>query len=135
MPVLGICRGQQAINVALGGSLYQDLDTQGAARLRHKMPHGPQHNRLVHSVAIEPGSRYRAATRSAIVRVNSRHHQAVRTVAPGLHVSAVSPDGVIEGLETSDGRVVAVQCHPESLGRLDWARRLFRNFVTTARSG
>lgn len=135
MPVFGICRGQQSINVALGGSLYQDLGSQGATRVRHRSPHGPQHNKLVHSVDVNPGSRYRDATKAQRIKVNSRHHQAVREVAPGLHVTAVSPDGVIEGLESANRRVVAVQCHPEALGRLEWARRLFRNFVADARRG
>ena len=135
MPVFGICRGQQSINVALGGTLYQDLDSQAAVRSRHQTPHGPGHNRLVHSVNVKPGTRYRRAAAAPKIKVNSRHHQAVRDVAPGLVVSAVSRDGVIEGLETPDGRVVAVQCHPEALTRLDWARRLFRDFVAAARQG
>jgi putative glutamine amidotransferase len=135
MPVLGICRGQQSINVALGGTLYQDLDSQAAVRARHQTPHGPGHDRLVHGVDLKPGSRYRRAVAGPRVKVNSRHHQAVREVAPGLVVSAVSHDGVIEGIESPDGRVVAVQCHPEALTRLDWARRLFRDFVAAARRG
>lgn len=135
MPVLGICRGQQSINVALGGTLYQDLESQAAVRSRHQTPHGPGLNRLVHGVDVKPGTRYRRAAAAAKIRVNSRHHQAVREVAPGLVVSAVSGDGVIEGIESPDGRVVAVQCHPEALTRLDWARRLFRDFVIAARRG
>jgi putative glutamine amidotransferase len=135
MPILGICRGQQSINVALGGTLYQDLDSQYGAKLKHQMEHGPDHNKLVHTVDIETGSRYRDATRKGRVKVNSRHHQAVRDVARGLHVTALSSDGVIEGLETEDRRVVAVQCHPEALPRLDWARRIFRDFVADVRRG
>jgi putative glutamine amidotransferase len=132
-PVLGICRGQQVVNVALGGSLYQDLREQGATTRQHSTPHGPRVNRLVHDVDIEPGSRYADAVRAARVRVNSRHHQAVRRVAPSLRVTAVSPDGVIEGLESDDGGVVAVQCHPEAITELEWARRLFADFVRAAR--
>jgi putative glutamine amidotransferase len=135
MPVLGICRGQQSINVALGGTLYQDINGQGAGRLQHQTPHGPRHNHLVHAIEVEPGSRYRRATGSGRIRVNSRHHQSVRDVAPGLRVTARSSDGVIEGIESPDGRVVAVQCHPEALTRLDWARQLFRDFVALARKG
>jgi putative glutamine amidotransferase len=134
MPILGICRGQQAINVALGGTLYQDLDAQGAAGARHQSEHGPQQDRLVHGIAIEPGSQFRRAAGSQ-VRVNSRHHQAVKDVAPRLHVTATGPDGVIEGLETDDGRVVAVQCHPEARPDLAWARQLFRDFVLAAKRG
>jgi putative glutamine amidotransferase len=135
MPVLGICRGQQSINVALGGTLYQDIEADGAGSLKHQSPRGPRHNSLVHSVDVEPGSRYRRATGAARIKVNSRHHQSVRDVAPGLQVTARSSDGVIEGIESPDGRVVAVQCHPEALTRLDWAGRLFRDFVAAARKG
>ncbi len=135
MPILGICRGQQSINVALGGTLYQDLDSQRPVRTRHQSEHGPRLNRLVHGVKVEPGSRLRRATGAARVQVNSRHHQAVRQVAPSLRVTATSADGIIEGLETEDGRVVAVQCHPEARPDLEWARRLFRDFVGAARRG
>ncbi len=135
MPLLGICRGQQSINVALGGSLYQDLDSQRAARVKHQMEHGPHHNKLIHGVDVESGSRFRRAAGAPRIQVNSRHHQAVRGVASALHVTARSPDGVIEGLESEDGRVVAVQCHPEARLDLDWARRLFRDFVAAARRG
>lgn len=133
MPILGICRGQQSINVALGGTLYQDLDSRRAARVKHQSERGPKHNRLVHGVDIESGSQFRRATRAARVKVNSRHHQAVRDVAPSLHVTALSPDGVIEGVESDDGCVVAVQCHPEARTDLAWARRLFRDFVDAGR--
>jgi putative glutamine amidotransferase len=135
MPVLGICRGQQSINVALGGTLYQDLESQAAVRARHQTPRGPRQNRLVHGVELKDGTRYRRAAGARQVRVNSRHHQAVRDVAPGLVVSALSRDGVIEGLESPDGRVVAVQCHPEAMTQLTWARRLFRDFVASAQGG
>jgi gamma-glutamyl-gamma-aminobutyrate hydrolase PuuD len=66
------------------------------------------------------------------LRVNSFHHQAVKDVAPGLLVNATSPDGVIEGLESPDGLVLTVQCHPESLVGAEWARALFEAFVSAA---
>jgi len=124
-PVLGICRGQQVINVALGGTLRQHIDG-------HDM-HGQPRHRLAHSVRIEPESEFSRATEAGELMVNSLHHQAVNDVAPGLKVTAVSGDGVVEGVESDDGTVVAVQCHPEELVGADgWAESLFRRFVHRA---
>jgi putative glutamine amidotransferase len=122
VPVFGICRGQQVINVALGGSLRQHVDG-------HDM-HGHPRDLLAHTIDIVPGSELAAAVSGGSVMVNSLHHQSVKDVAPGLHVTAHSPDGVVEGLESDDGMVVAVQCHPEELlGQEAWAMDLFRRFV------
>lgn len=122
VPVFGICRGQQVINVALGGSLRQHIDG-------HDM-HGHPRDLLAHPIAVVPGSELSHVTPSDIVLVNSLHHQAVKDVAPSLHVTATSPDGTVEGIESGDGMVVAVQCHPEELvGEDGWAMSLFRRFV------
>lgn len=122
VPVLGICRGQQLINVALGGSLFQHIDG-------HDL-HGRPRDLLSHSVEIEPDSEFGQVVSGESSMVNSLHHQAVGQVAPGLRVTARSPDGVVEGLESGDGLVVAVQCHPEELvERHAWARSLFSRFV------
>jgi putative glutamine amidotransferase len=122
VPVFGICRGQQVINVALGGSLRQHIDG-------HDM-HGQPRDLLAHSIDIVPGSELSRVVADGTVMVNSLHHQSVKDVAPGLHVTAHSPDGVVEGLESSDGLIVAVQCHPEELlGQEGWAMELFRRFV------
>jgi putative glutamine amidotransferase len=121
-PVLGICRGQQLINVALGGSLRQHIDG-------HDM-HGHPRDLLAHPIEIDSDSELAAATADRTVSVNSLHHQSVKDVAPGLRVTAHSPDGVVEGVESEDGMVVAVQCHPEEL--IDgpgWALSLLRRFV------
>src|SRR5438046_1895028 len=107
IPILGICRGQQVINVALGGSLVQHLD---------------DHDERGHAAGEHR------------IRVNSFHHQAIRRLAPGLHQTARGEDGTVEGVESDDGLIVAVQCHPEELTTdLPWARQLFERFVARAR--
>jgi len=126
IPVLGLCRGQQVINVAMGGSLIQHLEGHEVRA------YGRRH--LAHTVVVDPASELGRAAEGQPIRVNSLHHQAVRSVAPGLRQTATGDDGTIEGLETDDGLVVAVQCHPEELtGDLPWASRLFERFVARAR--
>jgi putative glutamine amidotransferase len=125
-PVFGICRGQQLINVALGGSLWQHIEG-------HDM-HGHPRDLLAHSVTIDAHSGMAKAVRDSTVMVNSLHHQAVKQPADGLRVTARSPDGVIEALESPDGAVIAVQCHPEELDDAHpWARDLFERFVERLR--
>src|ERR1700676_1269520 len=122
VPVFGICRGQQVINVALGGSLMQHIDG-------HDM-HGQPRNLLAHRIDIDPDSELAQVTSGETLMVNSLHHQSVKDIAPGLHITAQSPDGIVEGLESGDGMIVAVQCHPEELvGQQGWAISLFRRFV------
>ncbi len=126
LPVLGICRGQQVINVALGGSLFQHIDDHDQRAL------GRAH--LAHRVAVDPASELARAAGETTLEVNSLHHQAVRSLAPGLRTTARGDDGTVEGIESDDGLVVAVQCHPEELaGDLPWARSLFERFVSRAR--
>ncbi len=122
MPVFGICRGQQVINVALGGSLVQHIDG-------HDM-HGHPRDLLAHSIDVVPGSELSMVTPGDRVMVNSLHHQSVKDVAPGLHATAHSSDGIVEGIESGDGMIVAVQCHPEELlNQEGWAMALFTRFV------
>jgi putative glutamine amidotransferase len=126
LPVLGICRGQQVINVAMGGTLIQHLEDHDARAI------GRRH--LAHAVEVEPGSEFGRATGGQRISVNSLHHQAVKAVAPGLRQTARGEDGTVEGLESDDGLIVAVQCHPEELAAdLPWARSLFERFVARAR--
>lgn len=127
LPVLGICRGQQVINVALGGSLLQHLPEHEVRE------HGRQH--LAHEVEVRPGTELAEAAGAESITVNSLHHQAVKELAPGLVATATGPDGVIEALQSEDAGIVAVQCHPEELtGDLGWARALFERFVMRARA-
>jgi putative glutamine amidotransferase len=127
IPVLGICRGQQVINVAMGGSLLQHLEDHDVR------VHGRKH--LAHTIEVDPHSELGRAAGETSIQVNSLHHQAVRALAPGLHQTAHGQDGIVEALESDDGLIVAVQCHPEELtGDLPWATSLFERFVARARS-
>jgi putative glutamine amidotransferase len=126
LPVLGICRGQQVINVAMGGSLVQHLEGHEVRA------HGRSH--LAHSIEVDPSSELGRAAGTHKIRVNSFHHQAIRTLAEGLQQTARGDDGTVEGVESDDGLIVAVQCHPEELTTdLPWARNLFERFVARAR--
>ena len=139
-PVLGVCRGMQLINLAAGGTLYQDLAEQKQGSIKHDyFPFGGQNFRrdfLAHEVEVAAGSRLAKVFGEGALRVNSMHHQGVRDVGKGLTVSATAADGLVEGLEASNGAyVVGVQWHPEALTDNEEAsRRLFEDFVETARS-
>lgn len=126
-PVLGICRGQQVINVALEGGLIQDIDGH-----RQQAPR----ESVTHVVHVEPGSRLSTVVGDHL-EVNTFHHQVVdpERIGRGLRVSAFSADGrrVIEAVESDDGRIQAVQWHPEELTDREWARALFKRLVEDAR--
>lgn len=131
MPVLAICRGMQVVNVALGGTLVQDIPAERPSAIRHD--HEGEREARVHDVAIQPGSRLAAALGATAITVNSFHHQAVDRPAAGLRVTATAPDGIIEGMESPDDDwwMLAVQWHPEELVRdaRDWDRGLFAAFA------
>jgi len=114
LPTLGICRGQQVLNVARGGTLVQDIPSQWTGAMGHDAR--GRRWRRAHDVNVLPGTRLRAILGRDSEQVNSFHHQAVADVGDGLVVSARCPDdGMIEGLEVPGARfVVAVQWHPES---------------------
>ncbi|MDQ6919734.1 MAG: gamma-glutamyl-gamma-aminobutyrate hydrolase family protein [Candidatus Dormibacteraeota bacterium] len=126
LPIFGICRGQQLINVALEGGLLQDV---GA----HRQDAGRE--AATHQVEVEPGS-HLAEVLGERVDVNTFHHQVVdpQRIGRGLKVSAFSADGerFIEGLESDDGKILAVQWHPEDMTDREWSRRLFRRLVEVA---
>ena len=115
LPILGICRGIQLINVALGGTLFQDLPSERPGSVDHSPP-GPRATRS-HAVRIEPGSRAAAALEATSVTVNSVHHQAIKDLAPGLVASGWSNDGLVEAAESGPGAtwILAVQWHPEEM--------------------
>ncbi|MGE5360814.1 MAG: gamma-glutamyl-gamma-aminobutyrate hydrolase family protein [Bacteroidales bacterium] len=137
VPVLGICRGLQILNVAMGGSLYQDLPTENPTSLEHSKAATPFC--IAHDVWISPGSRLAALMPEKMAEadscaVNSRHHQAIKRLADGFEVSATAPDGVIEGIEhTVLPFCVAVQWHPENFWRTGEFRELFESFVEATR--
>jgi putative glutamine amidotransferase len=122
MPILAICRGIQILNVALGGTLYQDLDSERPGLV----PHAGETSH--HAVRVETGSLLERTLGTRSTTVNSRHHQAIRDLAPGLKAVAWADDGVIEGAEPTDPSapwMVAVQWHPEDLTE----RALFDGFA------
>ena len=122
MPVLGICRGHQVLNVALGGTMYQDLKVQQGTAFEHMVPKPV--GGMVHEVAIVSGSPLAELQGAETMMVNSRHHQAIRDVAPGLVVQATSPDGVIESVYLPGKRFVwGVQWHPESVWEISTENR------------
>lgn len=136
LPTLGICRGQQLINVALGGTLYQDLIHQGATTVEHSDPDGRPRGKLIHRVRLDPNSRLAQLIDETSVEVNSLHHQAVKNVAPALLVTGTADDGVIEAVESPDRRfLIAVQWHPEEIADVPWVRRLFAGFTQAAQRG
>jgi len=130
-PVLGVCRGMQFVNVALGGTMLQDLRI---TTVDHEQD--GERSRF-HTVDVVPCTRTAAIVGGErTVRVNSRHHQGLRAehVAPDLRVSAVAPDGVVEGVEAADGRfVVGVQFHPEFAGEVPEVAPIFEVLVAHAR--
>ncbi|MDI7246127.1 MAG: gamma-glutamyl-gamma-aminobutyrate hydrolase family protein [Bacillota bacterium] len=113
-PILAICRGIQVLNVAMGGTLYQDIASQVNGAIKHKQD-APRYH-ASHKVVVERHSKLAGMVGAGEVSVNSFHHQAVREVAPGFFVSARATDGVIEGIESAhDLFVVGVQWHPECM--------------------
>jgi putative glutamine amidotransferase len=115
LPILGICRGIQLINVALGGTLYQDLPSERPGPVAHR-PDGPRDLRS-HRVRLQPESRAAAALGRTELTVNSSHHQAIRDLAAGLVASGWTDDGLIEAVETTGSApwLLAVQWHPEEM--------------------
>jgi putative glutamine amidotransferase len=129
MPVLGICRGLQVVNVAFGGTLHQHLpDVPGLDR--HRAPSSG----LMHEVKVDESSRLHSACGQAALEASSWHHQGIDTLGEGLVPAASSGDGLIEAIERTDGWVVAVQWHPEETAATDPAQQaLFDAFARQAR--
>ena len=130
VPILGICRGLQVINVAQGGTLVQDISSELPSSLTHQRP-PRQKTRLDHEVEVRPGTRLAGITGRCAIAVNSRHHQAIREAAPGLLLSALAPDGLIEAIESPDPErwLLGVQWHPENLAGDPVSHNLFAEFA------
>jgi putative glutamine amidotransferase len=128
LPVLGICGGAQAINVALGGSLYQDIETQftgAGVHLQSEKKYSGGHR-----ITVQDNTQLHAIVRQRNLEVNTTHHQAVKKLGRGLVVSAFADDGIIEAIESTRHRfVLGVQWHPEVLARRKAQRRIFTSFV------
>jgi putative glutamine amidotransferase len=131
LPVLAICRGIQVLNVACEGTLWQDLNVEGATHEQHDRE---PRDLLVHGLEVEPGTLLARTLGETDLRVNSLHHQAIRDLGPSLRAVAHSPDGLVEGVELPGHEfVVGIQCHPEELSRKEkWAARLFEGLVEAA---
>lgn len=136
VPVLGICRGCQVINVALGGTIYQDLPTMYTLHPLQKHSILTDKHLPVHDIQISEGSKLHSTLRTTKMGVNSRHHQAIKDVAPSLTATAHSEDGVVEGIEAYPTlKIIALQCHPENMattGNCEEMKRLFDFFVKEA---
>jgi putative glutamine amidotransferase len=116
VPLLAICRGHQVLNVALGGTLYEDVRQLMPGALKHDYWGDYPRNRLSHGVTVREDSRLGAILGKTTALVNSLHHQGVRDLAPGLEAVAHAPDGLVEGVEVPDHPfAIGVQWHPENL--------------------
>lgn len=136
VPVFGICRGHQVLNVALGGTLVQDIPSELHTNIPHDQPNEVPRTHRLHEVSIAPDSRLADILGGTRFAVNSLHHQSVDAPAPGVRVTAAAPDGVVEAIEHLDRSfVLSVQWHPEDLvlGDADAVQgRLFAAFVAAA---
>jgi len=139
LPIFGICRGIQVLNVACGGTLVQDVPSQVSGAVSHRLTVPPNEPyTLAHEVWIEKDSLLSTLMRERLAdndscEVNSRHHQAVKTVAPGFTASATAPDGVIEAIEDpAMPFCLGVQWHPENFFRTGEFRPLFEGFLEAA---
>jgi gamma-glutamyl-gamma-aminobutyrate hydrolase PuuD len=139
LPILAICRGVQVLNVAYGGTLVQDIPSQVPGALSHKLEVPPhQAFELAHEIWIDKDTMlsrlmHERLSDADACEVNSRHHQAIRQLAPGLIVSATAPDGVIEAVEDPNAAFcLGVQWHPENFWRTGEFRPLFEGLIDAA---
>lgn len=131
-PFLGICRGCQVVNVAMGGTLYTHILDQLPNALDHSYP-GNMRTMLVHEVKIDEGTHMAQIFGEPILKVNSLHHQGLKDIAPSIRVAGHAPDGLVEAVELPDHPFgLAVQWHPEWLTDQESMRNLFKNFVQAA---
>lgn len=134
-PILAVCRGFQVLNVAFGGTLFQDVSAQYPNAIKHdyfpREDGTPRRDYLSHEIRVAPESRLGRYLGRDQAPVNSMHHQGIKELAPGLAASAWAPDGLIEGIEGTNGRfLIAVQWHPEELAESDEGmKRLFSAFI------
>ncbi len=133
VPTFGICGGMQSMNVALGGTLIQDIPAQITTKIQHLQKKSAEHT--AHLIHIESKTLLRRIIKKSSTLVNSSHHQSVKTIPHAFHVSALAPDGVIEAIEALNHPFwLGVQWHPEFLYRKDTLqKRLFSAFIKAAR--
>ena len=131
MPVLGICRGLQLVNVAFGGSLYQDLSYMNPDHMLHSQKQN--RDQLIHQVSVDADSYLASVLGTGSVYTNTMHHQCVKTPGEGLKITARTADGIPEAMETADGQFILVQWHPEELQDSEPRMRgLFKDLVEKA---
>ncbi|MBI1994057.1 MAG: gamma-glutamyl-gamma-aminobutyrate hydrolase family protein [Deltaproteobacteria bacterium] len=133
LPLLGVCGGAQAINVACGGTLYQDITTEMPQALEHQQ--GARRYQGGHPVQIHDGTLLKRIVGRDQLEANTTHHQAVKQLGKGLIVNATAEDGVIEGLEsTNHGFVIGLQWHPECLIDIDACqKKIFTAFISASK--
>ena len=126
-PILCICRGMQIMNVAQGGTLYQDIVTMCPSYINHAT--GPNYKQNYHPVVIEADSHLAKILGATDVTANTAHHQAVKDLAPGFRVVAKAYDGTIEAMENEDGSIICTQWHPEGMQEMEMYREYFKAFI------
>ena len=133
IPLLGICRGLQVINVALGGTLYTHINDQLPAALEHSCFPAFPPDHAAHSVAVTPGSLLSEILGTTQIEVNSLHHQGAKTLADGLEVLATAPDGLVEAVQIASHPFgLAVQWHPEWMPAVPEMQAIFSRFASHA---
>lgn len=134
LPILGICRGIQILNVYFGGSLYQDIPAQLDTAVRHSME--KPYIRTCHDCLVEPGTPLAAWTGREVIQVNSHHHQSVKAVAPCLALMGACSDGVVEALYKPDAKFLcAVQWHPEKIWPIEESSaKIFEAFIAACKA-
>jgi putative glutamine amidotransferase len=134
LPVLGVCRGTQMINVKFGGTLYQDLGSDAPSGSEHQQPGG--RNETTHAVTLTDPESHLAEAFQGSCRVNSLHHQAIKRLGHGLKVTAHSEDGLVEAVEAADDYpfLMAVQWHPEEIADHAEQRKIFELFLEKCRA-
>lgn len=133
LPILGICRGTQVINIKFGGALYQDLQQDEAVQLEHRRP--DDRRAPVHQVTLTEPQSLLAKAFQGSCRVNSLHHQAIKRVGRGLKVTAYSEDGLVEAVEAAADYpfLMAVQWHPEEMVERPEQKKIFEQFLAKCR--
>lgn len=133
MPILGICAGHQLINVACGGSIYQDIPSQYENSIKHKKNLNEKED-AIHYIKIEKNTRLYNIFQTNKIKVNSTHHQALKNIAEGFIVTARSDDGIVEAIESTNHTfVISVQWHPEDLYKENTLfLNLFKKFIHEA---
>jgi len=134
IPFLGICRGIQVLNVAMGGTLYTNIASEMNDPLKHDYYPDHPRNKLVHKVELSSDNKYKTIFGSSVLEVNSMHHQGVKKVAEGLNAIGFAPDGLVEVLELKGHKFgLGVQWHPESLPDHSAMQHLFIAFIDASR--